>query len=183
MATVTLIPNAAGDLTECLPNPVVANYLNVDESPADDDATYVSGDIGLGEGVPSRDLYRDTDPTHAVPDGATGISITVYTRNRSTLNTKRANFVIAIKISGGWYGQAITAPSTTWTDANKTWATNPFTGLAWTPAEINALQLGHSITPNSGLYTGLCTYCRAIVTFTPGAAGLASRRLLVGVGL
>ncbi|GAH17664.1 unnamed protein product, partial [marine sediment metagenome] len=31
----------AGDLTGCDPIPAVANYLNVDEVVADDDATYV----------------------------------------------------------------------------------------------------------------------------------------------
>ena len=53
MAIETLRPNAAGDLTQCTPEPVAENWENVDEVVADDWTTVV-----IAEDETATDLYN-----------------------------------------------------------------------------------------------------------------------------
>ena len=67
----------------------------------------------------------------------------------------------------------------TYTLVSTTWNTNPVTGLAWTVDEINSLQAGGSIQPNSdGVSNGRCTQVYIEVEYT--SAGKAD---IVGDGL
>ena len=137
-AIETLRPVAAGDETNITYQfPATgAHWDKVDEAVADD-ADY----IGENSVWPyKRDLYN----LPALSASVSSISkVTVYVRARCSQATgDRASLKIAIKTGGIVYEDS--ERTLTWTFSNYSgeWANNPNTGLAWTEADINALQIG-----------------------------------------
>ncbi len=138
----TLRPNAAGDLTEFSPHPGTgeANWEDVDEAAPDEDSTYVYGGT-------KTDLYN-------LPNSGVGAGtiwgIKVYNRVR-TVGSNSANHRIVIK-SGGTQSEVHqgTILYGSWVTRSATWKNDPNTGVAWTWAAINALQIGVRFTPGVG---------------------------------
>jgi phage-related holin len=133
MGTLILRPNAAGDVTGITvqyPNSTF-HWDKVDEAVADDNSTLVSCDPEGDE----YDLYNL--PAHTDETGAVN-SIKIYFR------CYRQNGKASPKLKTGgteYTGTEVTVTST-WTTYSQTWATNPKTGVAWTWADIDALQIG-----------------------------------------
>lgn len=172
MATETLRPNAAGDSTELYPNPIVANYLNVDEEVSDNDGTYVSTDTN--DQLPERDLYNL--PASAIGALDTINSVTVHIMIRSTSNSYKGAFMTQLKTNGVVYDGTLESPMTTYTEYTKEYLLNPQTGLAWTLDEINAMQIGEDGYSGKRLYGAIypafCTQSWAVIDFTPAVAAV-----------
>ena len=174
MPTETLRPNASGDSTELTPVGDSPNYKCVDDTSSDGDTTYVATTTAKPGGL---DLYNIEDT--GIPAGSTINGVAVYARCRSTSSTYRASFWICLKKSGGTpqYG-AEHVPSTTYTLYQ-----DGFTGISL--SDLNGLQIGIAIASGSNAlyYSGRCTQVYVVIDYTPPAVALASKRLLVGVGI
>lgn len=163
MATETLRPNAAGDSTQLTPN-TGANWAAVDETPSDDDTTYVKS--SATDDLPYFDLYNLPDT--AIPAGSTINSVTVYMNTRSINATYKAYFRTALKVSGGsvQYGTQY-APGTSYTLYNES-----FAGVLQT--DLNALQIGVEITSGYRsellIYPGSCTQVYVVIDWSVGGA-------------
>ncbi len=133
--TVTLRPNADGDLTE-FEDLVGAptHWEAVDEVVADDATTHVGSDV-----AGRTDLFQLTD---SGLDTATKInSVTVYERVRRE-GRNNNDWQIIIK-SGTTSAYSTTfSEDRTWVYRSYQWTTDPNTGEAWTVAAVDALQAG-----------------------------------------
>jgi len=174
MATETLRPDAVGDKSFLDVNGDTPAWKCVDETPSDDDATYVSA-----PGAAASDLYN-IEAT-AIPDDATIDQIQVY-NNSKKVGARACYTQVGIKTGGVEYWTANKALTAAYALYNNIWLINPQTLVAWTKADINALQLGVYLSFNIGTY-GCCTQVWVVVTYTPAAGGAVLKRLLVGVGL
>ena len=168
--TETLRPNAAGYYTQLVPTAGKANWDCVDETPSDSDTTRVkTKDI---DGSSYADLYNI--PNSAIPAGSTINSVTVYMNVKSESATYKSSWKIYLKTNSAYAGGSWVTPGTSYTVYSKAYLTNPITGLAWTIAEIDALQIGEI--GESGLdfdylvyRIGYCTQCWVEIDYTAGA--------------
>ncbi|MBA7615165.1 hypothetical protein ES703_22442 [subsurface metagenome] len=136
--TVILRPNGSGDLNQLLgdwganpPN----HYLNVDEAVSDENTT-ANYDSAL-TGTKTETYKVDTAPTgiKAICD------VTVYQRTRKFTGSAAYGRVV-LRINGtNYYGAEYNA-SNRWGGHSKSWTTNPDTGLPWTEADLNSMQIG-----------------------------------------
>jgi hypothetical protein len=175
MPTETLRPNASGDKTECFPYPDgTNNWADVDETPSDDDATYVVS--SLEDDLPYRDLYNI--PDSSIPDGAVITDIIEYINIRKYTGTYSPYGATLIKTHGTEYIGDTWYPSTTYELHSTTWATNPYTGLPWTKAEVNALQIGVALASSGRLIMTRvrCTQVYVEINYTVG--GVPKRKLM-----
>jgi hypothetical protein len=127
MATVTLRPNAAGDLTEFSCSGI--NYQAISDQ-SDNTYIYKGGSSNL------TDLYN----IPSIPSASAISKITVYARARET--DLSDGIWIEIKSGGSIQSSSRIDLSDSWATKSKEWATNPTTGNAWTEDEINGLQIG-----------------------------------------
>ena len=164
MATVTLYPNAAGDLTEATPVGEATNWECVDEVVADDDTSYVRVTVSATK----RDLYN----LPALPSAVGAITnVTVYARVRRT-QAATSSAGTHIKTNGSSYdGGGITFNDQAWYNQSQSYDTNPQSGNAWTIDEVNALQAGCRLGGNNYLNNQVrCTQVYVVVTYTPALA-------------
>lgn len=159
MTIANLKPNAAGDLTELTPYPGAgeANYQNVDDSTggspplygSDGDSTYNSNEASSPNNV-KEDLYN----IESLPAGVASITnVKVYTvarRYSAGGSPYSGNLYIVIKTGGTEYQSDSKMLLSSYTFSNYSWATNPQTGVAWTIADVNALQVGASLQATFG---------------------------------
>jgi len=184
MATETLRPNAAGDKAECIRYGDCAagqNWECVDEAVSDGDTTRV------GNNYTTLKILTDLHniPNTSIPDGATINSIRVYCMVRNIM-ANYGKLATKIKTGGVEHKGAIWSWGTSYTLISTLYALNPNTGLAWTIAEINALQIGVHIETESSPYgytVGYCTQVYVIIDFTleappPSKAGLHLTKIL-----
>ena len=141
--TCTIRPNANGDVTELYPRPPsLQNWDCVDETPSDEDYSYVAS-RNLFSYI-GTDLYNLQDPTF--PSDATISSVMIYMRVRSGDNALPENknwFCTEIKTHGNRFtGTVISAPIGYYETYSTVYTTNPHTGNPWTKAEVEALQAG-----------------------------------------
>ncbi|MEM2281663.1 MAG: hypothetical protein QXZ68_06730 [Candidatus Bathyarchaeia archaeon] len=166
MPTITLRPNAAGDLTQLTPVGATYNWDCVDDETPDDDTTYVRSSP-TSDALLS-DLYNIPDPP--IHPGSTINSVTVVARCRSESSIYPSTVAILIKTHGSLYTGPPVYPPTTYTNYNQTWTNNPYTNQPWTIEEINALQIGVQIA--SGVigdiyFPGRATQVYAVIDYTP----------------
>lgn len=140
-ATVTLRPDAAGDLTLWDLGAGVSNYEAVDEEdPHDIDITYVHQSNTVNE----DDLYNIG--TDALLTGAPINSVTVYAVAKSVKSgsgsVSAQPFYILVKSGGTIYNDAGRAPAISYTLYSNTWDLDPNGDIAWTKAAIDDLQVG-----------------------------------------
>jgi hypothetical protein len=159
--TLTLRPNGAGDETAISSEypQETDHYADVDEVVADEDTTYVR------ESSPSaykRDLYALTGHT---TESKIIRSVKIYFR----IASGELGSIIYAKPSqkSGTIvtdGTEVTSVATDYATFSQTYLTNPATGMAWTWAEIDALQVGVSL-KSAGAYFAQCTQVYVEVTY------------------
>ena len=168
MATETIRPNAAGDVTQ-LRNSAgnqSNNYSYVDESSANDsDYVYNKGVIEEWD----TDLYNI--PSTAIAAGSTINKITFYARFKGgTGGVDYCKF--AYKSGDTTYYSS--APNVTSSFAEYSWeqTTNQKTSEAWTIDDINALQIGVSLYVhwyNKTAHGGYCSQLWIVIDYTEAA--------------
>lgn len=177
MATETLRPNAAGDVTELLRQTPDSTFHwdKVDEEVTDEEATTVEnrGDDTQG---PGSDLYN-------LPDSEVGAgvinSVTAYIR---VMQTEATSYLrLEIKTNGVRYqsDNKQSAPGG-WASYSKAWATNPQTTDPWTWAEINALQAGVMAPGPPVGDSNFCTQVWVVVDYTPAVVVGRSQGYIIG---
>ena len=178
MATEILRPNAAGDETSIpsqYPNSTY-HWDKVDEAEADDATTYIYA------GQPDtyyRDLYNL--PAHSIGFGTIN-SITIYFRIGGQYGVpgygKPSQKSGATVTDGTEQSQA----TDTWATKSQTYTTNPATGNAYTWEEIDALQVGVSLSSGGYSYTSRCTQVYVVVDYTAVSAPTVSTQAVDGIG-
>ncbi len=158
MSTVTLRPNAAGDLTELFVFGAASNYLAVDEVSPDDDTTYV---YNSSDGsVNGADLYNFNN--HTIESGEiTDLTVYIYAK---TLGT--GQYDIFMKTGGTQYTKGAGNLTGSYATYSKSWTSNPQSGLLWTWADIDAIQAGGYLFDITGSASRI-TQVYTIITYTP----------------
>ena len=166
MATETLRPNAAGDLTQITSQypDSGAHWDKVDEVVADDDTTYL---YHYSESA-KTDIY------HLPAHSGNGVISSVVIYNRAKEGTGAAGYLrIMHKTHGTLYESPYAELTTSWTTFYTTLTTNPSTGSAWTWAEIDALQIGTKTWVGTEGYSVVVTQVYVEVNYTPAEVELA----------
>lgn len=156
---VNLRPNNPGDLCtirDQTGNPCPNHWLNLKEVVPDEEATMIWNYWLVTDW--KDDLYRFQ--TIAEPNI---LNITIYARFKS-VGTRPGTRVLKLGIkTHGVYSQTTTLACTlAW--QYKSWShdTNPVTGNAWTPVELNDLQAGVSCSYVTGVGWAQMSYCTQI---------------------
>ena len=167
MATVTLRPNAAGDLTGIHNQSPSSTYHwdKVDEEVHDDNTTYLYESTGNN----GTDTYNIPSP--GISAGAiSDVSLYAYLLQ---INDNDGVAELICRLNSTNYASAYKEPGiSVWTLVSNSWAENPDTESAWTWQNIEDMQIGvHLIANYGGLYI---TQLYAVVTYTaitPQATG------------
>lgn len=139
-ATETLRPDGAGDETNIdVEYPGASTHWeDVDEDPPDEHTTCVA----TSSVAYLRDLYNIAN--HSV-GGGTINHITVYARCNGNAAPDQESLKIAIKSNVTVSESGEKTVTTSYADYSNKWTTDPDTGLAWTWAAIDSLQVGVSL--------------------------------------
>lgn len=127
--------NAAGDDAQWTPS-AGANYENVDDPTADEDATY-NEDATIGQ----RDLYNFADLA-AFSGDIKGVEVMARMR-KTDVGAKQAK--IACKSGGSLYYGPDLAMSDSYAWFSKIWEQDPDTAADWLRADYNAGQFGAEV--------------------------------------
>lgn len=166
MATATLRPNGAGALTQNSPAGDTPNWKCVDEAVQDGDATYVYSPFGQ---YYRYDLYELEDLPAAVP--ISKVTICAYIRSGAPPQFALYASLI-IRTHDTNYGMGSVWPPENYVLYTWVHTTNPFTGLAWTKEEVDALQVGPALYYDNWPTTSTrCTQVYVEVDYTPPAVG------------
>lgn len=165
MATETLRPNAAGAETNLAiggSSPAATNWESVDEAIADDGITDVHCAGGM-VGATKCDLYNIADS--GVGSGTIN-KITVHIRSKTLLKadshqhiTIKSNSTVTEGTQKDWVAD------NTFEDFSQEWALNPADSEAWEWADIDALQIGITITCGEEV-DAYCTQVYVVVDYT-----------------
>jgi uncharacterized membrane protein len=123
-------------------------------NPTSDDAVSGTWNGSAGTRYTVVDDYPDTTPTDtllhgttagnltfgfsafSIPSNATSISVQVLYYDQKTASQAAAS-AGRLKVGGSYYNATTHNPATSYTSRSDNWATNPKTGAAWTPAQVN----------------------------------------------
>jgi len=117
-------------------------YTQVDEVVSDGDATYVYDWITGSHPTKYYAYALFGCPDGLVPSGKVIDYVEVFARAKSVNPFYPAKIAIWIKTHGKDYIGDYVYVGLGYTVYSKKWTVNPYTGLAWTIDEINALQIG-----------------------------------------
>ena len=138
--TLTIRPNANGDITELYAWGALENWDAVNDVYSDGDATYVHPGGRSGR---FRDLYHMTNislPSGAVIDD---VILAVRVRQISNIPSPTPKSVrIILKTHGVVYTGSPVEVNGEWRLVTWKLERNPYTGQRWTQAEVNDLQVG-----------------------------------------
>ncbi len=141
--TLTLRPNGNGNQNQLnrYPNTGEANWQDVCEVSANEDASYVSRNGGW-----ASDLYTLEDTAEV----GTINSITAWMRVRATAVPASANAQNKIRVGGTNYTGTPYTATASYSNYSNTWAQNPKTSAAWTWNDVNALEAGVTLQRGNG---------------------------------
>lgn len=164
----TFRPNAVGDKTEqsIYKSGCTAHYLCVDETVADYLTTAVFASSNFPYTSDAIDIYNI--PDHTTESGTiNSIKIFAYVMADTENIHNWARTVI--KTGGTEYqcDETYYLTKDVWQLISTTYTKNPDTGVKWTWADIDALQIGDRLHAENG--TIYCTQVYAVVNYTPSA--------------
>lgn len=140
MADTILRPIGAGDETS-LPTQYPASgehWEKVDESTSDGNDTYVSAFIAY----PTTGGYRDLYTIESETFDDTISNVIIYASCKKVgLVGDASSVYLGVKTGGTIYASSAKALSASYAEYSHSYTTNPNTGIAWTQADIDALQL------------------------------------------
>lgn len=130
------LPNAAGSLTGWTPVGAASNYDCVNDdvgSDVDDSSTYVSASV-----VGTEDLYNVSDP------GISGNILNVNLFVRASKSSVLARSISSVLRHAGTddVGSSVSLDTSWSTFHGASYGVNPITNVAWTAADIAAMQIG-----------------------------------------
>jgi hypothetical protein len=171
MPTVTLRPTADGAIlgNRIYPTTPTTHYDKVDEETPNDLTDYVYGGDTVGA------YYMDTyvKPSSGIPAGSTINSVTIYNRILTPPGEAGTMGRVAtlLRNAAGVLAAGTNKYARTWTTISTVYASSPFTGAAWTLAEVEGLQIGtRTLTNNdaiSGPVQGMCSTVWLVIDYTP----------------
>lgn len=155
---VTLRPTGHGSLTEMASSGCADNWQCVAESPSDENSSYVeSSDLAY-----VADLYQLADPANT---DCVITAATVCIRARQFVKAAYAKTIIKT------HGSVFDGPEVTLVDDfgnyTKRWTNNPATGLPWTWAEIEDLEIGMSLRATKSTHPPRCTQVWVVIERMP----------------
>ena len=145
-----LRPIVSGSSTAWIPSGCTLNYDCVDEEVADGLGSYVksavNGQLDL-YGVADSPLPPGTVPVVTVTATVSGAPVDPWCSPSEcstffwlALRTNGVTYLSPLKSAPG--SPVPFSPFKKWTRVSHSWLTNPFSGLAWTVADVNALEVG-----------------------------------------
>lgn len=155
--TETLRPVGVGNSSNLVANGCATNYLCVDDVSTDDDATYVKS-VGTSY---LTDTYAAANPTDTA---CTITSVTVYVRARKFVKTAYAQVVL--RTNGADYAGSEETLGSSFVDYSQQWTNNPFTGSAWTWAEVTDMEIGVRLRSTKATHPARCTQVWVVVAYT-----------------
>lgn len=134
---IMLLPNAAGDVTQLTPS-TGANYTCVDERPHNSDTDYVEGGT-----LDTYDLYNLAASGLVTGSIINRVWVTAVARDTVANGGK---VKIGMKTEGTeYFGDDLTLTTGYLSVDGPEQLVNPQTGVAWTIAELDALQAGFKV--------------------------------------
>jgi hypothetical protein len=133
---VAMFPSGNGDASQLTGSDgnSTDNYALVDEVPSNNDTDYVEGSV-----VNERDLYQLSNVS--LPVGTTVRRVLVESRSKDTV-AEGGLIALEVKTGGTEYVSADMALASSYAPVRAEWILNPNTGVAWTQADLDALQVG-----------------------------------------
>ena len=159
MTTETLRPNADGTASPypwfIYPTSPTTHYDKVDDVTPDEDTTFIS----TAEDLTPR-VDRFLKPSSSIPDGATNITVKMYMRCKRVYdaNPVAPNAYQGLYIDAVEYYAPSFNPVDAYADYSYEWTKNPATGLDWTKAVIDAMELACKGTSNRKSVGGIWYY-------------------------
>ena len=132
---IGLVPTGAGNYTQLTPS-AGANWQCVDEVPPDDDGTYVEDAI-----VDQKDTYGMQDLVITPGKVADIAAVQWLCRGLNTVS-ESGDFARLLRIAGVDYQGSDVGYDRSYDYHPEILETSPATGVAWTEAEVNALEVG-----------------------------------------
>lgn len=160
MATETLRPNADGDLLEWTPTSASDHFDEVDESSPDENTTQVT--VGAGEATTKNDLWNLASSALSSNERIDSVALTLRVVHSAVQPV--VNFLW--KENGTLTVGAALAITTSYADYTETRTVRPSDGVAWTLADVNALQVGIRRVGNSAHGAAKCTQAFVVVTYS-----------------
>lgn len=161
MATETLRPNAAGDVTDWTANGAATVWECVDEASADDDTTRAQQVAD----VSNKDFLVNLGSTALTTERIDSVALTL----RMKVGTGTACALNYLWKENGTQtvGGSITGlNSSTYTDVTETRTVRPSDGGAWTTSDLNALQIGCRRVGDLLTSAIRCTQAFVVVTYS-----------------
>lgn len=120
-----------------------------------------------------------------MPAGLSVLSVTVLHRTKfagaaSDQQVRPYLYIGGAQYSGSWVN--VTSGYTSFTDSSYTWTTNPATSAPWTPAQINALEIGWEY-DTAGGETCQVSQLKATVSYVPTPPSVDVTRHIGSVAL
>lgn len=132
----TIQPNATGASADFTAEPVVDNYLNVDEASPDDDTTYVEAETST-----DLDLYNMAAMGFS-PSSIDVVNVVALVKNPDAGGTQ-----LKLKVKTGTTEGtgAAQSPTSEYLYFAEQFLLDPDTAAAWTESGVNAMQAGYEI--------------------------------------
>ncbi len=158
----TLAPTGAGDDTETDTLVGAASRWQANLT-SDGDTSYAACTNNPGGG--ETDLFAMADSSYG-KGTINSVKLTVSFKGLGGVGVQAAT--PKIKTGGSEFGTGITPTVGSYNTYEQTWTTNPDTSVAWTWANIAALQAGYLMNPNTAFGDSCrCSYVKLTVNLTP----------------
>jgi hypothetical protein len=157
-ATSTTV--GAGSYTGLSKTGAATNWQANQTNDGDSSYTTLSGNVG--------DNQTDSYAMTTITTNSTIVSVIAHMEIEFLTNDNGQSAATAIVTHGTpYYGttQSFVPYDSGYYDYSTTYTTNPSTGLAWTPAEVNAMQIG--VKETVGYAAVRCTQVYAVVNYIP----------------